>query len=180
MKRALEADFEVLNETSQALLLDYSRALKMSQYFFNHIHELYDREAMYAFDRCYIELKNPAVSFEFINQGLEDGNGKDEWVIEARDNKDEKLAAFFNYTSDLWYGNFMTMQSRRIAHSLLADYFMGCRGTDLVIDTWGDDNKIQGGTIGASTQWQWVPEAREERSEEEDEEEESNDDADNE
>jgi hypothetical protein len=172
MKRTLEADFD---ETSQTLQTQYTRALAISQRLFTHIRKLYDQEAMYSSSGlCYFKLMNPDVSFDWENVGLNDTPrmGTDRWLITADGTiRFEKL---FDFLLENAYTT-LTTEEHLHCRKVLTNYFLDNPNTDLVIDTWGDDSKIRGGKIGASTDFVWIeeePESWEKESEEDDDEEE--------
>lgn len=169
MKRTLEADFD---ETNNELLTRYTRSLALAQRFFTHIRIIYSREAMYSSGLCYFRLANPAVSFDWENIGLNDTPrmGTDRWLITA--DGTTRFEKIFDLLQEKAYST-LTKEEHLFTRKLLVNYFMDNLNTDLIIDTWGDDHKMRGGKIGASTNFVWIedePESWEKESEDSNEE----------
>lgn len=154
MKRALESS-----------LLTEIHASVMAIKFFQHVRSLYDNEAMYSSsDSCHMRLENPPLLFDWVNIGID----KDIFVILG---STSGLNSFFDYIGNdgkIWH---LTEAERTHSLELLTQYFTKNPKSNLVIDTWGEDGPILGGTIGLSTDHEWVqnePEPREDSEEDDD------------
>jgi hypothetical protein len=106
-----------------------TNAMALADKFYEHVHDLYDHEAMYWEQcSCFVKFKNPSVSFD--------------WTSE--DDMHSSSKSLGSIRSD-------------VSYEKLVEYFVTVPTVDLVIDHWSNDCfSARGGRIGASTGWKWV------------------------
>lgn len=111
-----------------------TNAMTLADKFYEHVHDLFDHEAMYWEQcSCFVRFQNPSVSFDWANE----------------DDRED----FFMYNNAKSLGSIRS----DVSYEKLVEYFVTVPTVDVVIDNWSNDCfSARGGRIGASTGWKWV------------------------
>jgi len=162
MKRALEADIVLCEESKQVLAAAQKRlenAAIMAQCFFDHVKALYSNEAMYMDDdACYMRLEHPHMTFEWVNTGID----KDEFHILGSTSALLPFFTFLGKDGKVWH---LTEDDHKHALELLLPYFEKNHSAELFIEAWGEGT-YPAARIGATTNYKWVTPAEDNEDEE--------------